>query len=294
MKDSVKKAESFITFRMPLQAEYISIQFASIHNQYQKEFSKWSTKSTRQKLIGIYWCKYVLRHFLMLFTVSAVIVMIFNPRLLEVSLPGFFLGGLIVLPVLLLCHYWPSYYFDFLPKLEMVKESFEELENDNMKKCRQAQLSNFALALVFYVIDKTSEINTLQCNDHSASLLMKLYGVDNGSLKKNLELIFGKKRHLPPRKFTEIHKRFDEASIFFENLQFTKGIQILRELEVKFQHWQFEKGRRRVSLKDIGEMKVKGLWQRHSPQRCCGHVYLFAGVPFGGTVVSKWNEVSRK
>jgi len=236
MKDSVKKAESFITFRMPLQAEYISIQFACIHYQYQKEFAKWSTKSTRQKLIGVYWCKYVLRHFLMLFTVSAVIVMIFNPRLLEVSLPGFFLGGLIVLPVLLLGHYWPSYYFDFLPKFEMVKESFEELENDNMKKCRQAQLSNFALALVFYVIDKTSEINTLQCNDHSASLLMKLYGVDNGSLKKNLELIFGKKRNLAPRKYTEIHNRFDEALIFFENLQFTKGIQILRELEVKFKH----------------------------------------------------------
>src|SRR5204863_3108146 len=142
MKDSVKKAESFITFHMPLQAEYISIQFASIHNQHQKEFSKWSTKSTRQKLIGIYWCKHVLRHFLMLFTVSAVIVVILNPRLLEFSLPGFFVAGLIVLPVLFLGHYWPNYYFDFLPKLEMVKESFEELQNDKMEKCRQAQLTN--------------------------------------------------------------------------------------------------------------------------------------------------------
>lgn len=36
-------------------------------------------------------------------------------------------------------------------------------------------------------------MNTLLCNDQSASLLMKLYGVDPGSLKKNLELIYGKK-----------------------------------------------------------------------------------------------------
>ena len=147
---------------------------------------------------------------------------------------GLFLGGLFVLPVLVISYYWPHYSYNFLPKLEMVKESFEESQNDKMEKCRQAQLSNFALALVFYVIDKTSAINTLQCNDRSAALLMKLYGVDNGSMKKNLELILGKKRELPPRKYTEIQNRFDEACAFFEDLQFKKGIQILRELEARF------------------------------------------------------------
>ena len=171
----------------------------------------------------------------MLFSLSAVIVLVLNPKLWGFSLPGFFVAGLIVIPVLFVSHYCPSYYFDFLPKLEMVKESFEELRNIKMEKCRQAQLSNFALALVFYVIDKTSAINTLQCNDQSAALLMKLYGVDNGSMKKNLELILGKKRQLPPRKYTEIQNRFDEACAFFEDLQFTKGIQILRELEARFQ-----------------------------------------------------------
>ncbi|MEP6728133.1 MAG: hypothetical protein ABJC98_20075 [Bacteroidota bacterium] len=220
---------------MPLQAEFISIQFASIHNRYQKEFSKWSTTSTRQKLIGIYWCKHVLRHSLILFSVSAGIVLVLNPALFRFSLPGFFVAGLIVCPVLFVGHYWPSYYFDFLPKLEMVKESFEESQNNEMEKCRQGQLSNFALALVFYVIDKTSAINTLQCTDRSGALLMQLYGVDNGSMKKNLELILGKKRQLSPRKYTEIQNRFDEACAFFEDLQFTKGIQILRELEAKFQ-----------------------------------------------------------
>lgn len=234
MKDLVKKAESFITFHMPLQAEYISIQFASIHHHHQKEFSKWSTTSTRQKLIGVYWYKHVLMHFLMLLSVSASLVMCLNPRLFRFCLPGFFVAGLIILPVLFVGHYLPNYYFDFLPKLEMAQASFEKVQNDKIEKCRQAQLSNFALSLVFYVIDKTSAINTLQCNDQSACLLMNLYGVDNGSMKKNLELILGKKRPLPSRKLTEIHNRFEEACAFFEDLQFPKGIQILKELEIKF------------------------------------------------------------
>ncbi|MEP6727289.1 MAG: hypothetical protein ABJC98_15830 [Bacteroidota bacterium] len=235
MKDLVKKAVSFITFSTPLQSGLISIQFASIHNRYEKRFSKWSTTSTRQKLIATFWLSHVLKHFLFLFILSDLFVFVANRQAISFLLPGTLLGSLLVMPVLLLFHYVPSYSYDFLPNLEMVKESFEESQNDKMEKCRQAQLSNFALALVFYVIDKTSAINTLQCTDRSAALLMKLYGVDNGSMKKNLELILGKKRQLSPRKYTEIQNRFDEACAFFEDLQFTKGIQILRELEAKFQ-----------------------------------------------------------
>lgn len=233
MKDLVKKAESFITFHVPLQAEYIGIQFASIHHHHQKEFSRWSTKSTRQKLIAIYWFKHVLRHCLMLLSASALIVLVINPTLWRYSLAGFFVAGLIILPVLFIGHYWPSYYFDFLPKLEMVKENFEALQNEQLEKCRQAQLSNFALALIFYTIDKTSGINILQCNDQTAELLTKLYGVDSGSMKKNLELILGKKRPLPPRKHTEIQNRFDEACSFLEDIHFPVGIQILQELRLK-------------------------------------------------------------
>jgi hypothetical protein len=161
--------------------------------------------------------------------------MVIKPAPITFYFPGLFLGGLFVLPALVICHYWPRYSYNFLPKLEMVKEAFEAIQNQNQEKCRQAQLSNFSLSLIFYVFDKTSGINTLQCNDQSAEFLMKLYGVDKGSMKKNLELIFGKKRQLPPRKYTEIQNRFDDACTFLEALQFTKGIQILKELEIKFQ-----------------------------------------------------------
>lgn len=77
-------------------------------------------------------------------------------------------------------------------------------------------------------------MNTLLCNDQSANLLMKLYGVDPGSLKKNLELIYGKKKYLLPRKQTEISNRFDEAIVFLEEIGFPKGGSILSELKKKF------------------------------------------------------------
>lgn len=72
-----------------------------------------------------------------------------------------------------------------MPRLETVKEAYERKQIEQLEKCRQAQLSNFALALVFYVFDKTSGMNRLQCNDQSAELLMKLYGIDPRKYKEN-------------------------------------------------------------------------------------------------------------
>lgn len=102
-----------------------------------------------------------------------------------------------------------------------------------IEKCRQAQLSNFSLVLVFYALDKSAGMNTLQCNDQSAELLMKLFGVDKGRVKKNLNLIIGKKRSHTPRKLTEIQNGFSEAYKFFDELKFSKGVRILEDLELR-------------------------------------------------------------
>jgi len=67
--------------------------------------------------------------------------------------------------------------------------------------------------------------------------LPSIYGVDQGSLKKNLELILGtssKRKNLSNRQRTEMKNRFTEAYEFFEMLQFQQGVQILQELEMKF------------------------------------------------------------
>ena len=235
MTDLVKKAESFITFHMPLQAEFISFQFGKVHGNYKSEHPNWSVSSTRQKLIASYWTDHVLKHFLGLFSLAALVVIIVSHPPVMLFLSGMFLAIAVVSPVLISFLYWPNYQSDFLPKLEMVKENFENVVNEELEKCRQAQLSNFALALIFYVFDKVSCINTLQYNDKYSELLMQLYGVDKGSLKKNLELILGRKRELPPRKHTEICNRIEEARTFLKNLQFPAGVKLLDDLERKFQ-----------------------------------------------------------
>jgi|ERR1035437_4977938 hypothetical protein len=235
MKDLVKRAKSFITFDFPLQTAYISAQFDNTHRKLQTEIPGWSTTATRQKLISNYWFTYVAGHFSIMFGLP--VLMIFLIQGFEHStfyLFSVLIVGLLSYPILYLFHYRPYFSSIFLPRLETIKETYERKQIEQLKKCRQAQLSNFALALVFYVFDKTTGMNTLQCNDQSAELLMKLYGVDPGSIKKSLAIIYGKKDKLTDRRLTEIKNRFEEAFTFFEEIKFPEGIQMLKKLEQKF------------------------------------------------------------
>jgi hypothetical protein len=148
-----------------------------------------------------------------------------------------FLAGLLSFSVMYFFLYRPYFGSVYLPRLETVKETYERKEFENLEKCRKTQLSNLALCLVFYVLDQTSEINTIQPNDQFAGILAKLYGVDRGSLKTNLELVLGgagKRNNITERKRTEIRNRFVEAYVFLEELNFNAGIQILEKLELKF------------------------------------------------------------
>ena len=83
---------------------------------------------------------------------------------------------------------------------------------------------------------KTNNLNQISCDDYSANLLRKLYGVDSGSLKKNLELILGtaKRKNMSERKITEIRNRFAETYEYLEALEFNAGIEKLKELEASF------------------------------------------------------------
>lgn len=238
MKSIVKKANSFISFDLPLEKAHISTQFASFHQKSQAHSPAWSTTATRQKLIAEYWYTYVIGHFAVLFALPALVITVIAGGLTQLPqyLASFIIAGLVsflVLYVAIYRHYFTAFY---LPLVETVKEEYECKTLEQLEKCRQAQLSNFALTLVFYAYDKASGANSLQCNDHYAGLLTQLFGVDPGSLKKNLELILGKRKELKVRKQTEIENRFKEAYALLEKLQFSKGVLILRELEAKFQH----------------------------------------------------------
>ncbi len=235
MKDLVKKVKSFVTFDLPLKTAYISTQFANTHKKLQTEIPGWSTTATRQKLISNYWFTYVAGHFALMFGLPVLVVLLWHgfgqPNFHMLSV---LIAGLLSYPILYLFHYRPYFSSIFLPRLETIKEAYERKQIEQLGKCRQAQLSNFALTLVYYVFDKTTGVNTLRCNDQSAELLMKLFGVDSGSIKKNLAIIYGKKDKLSGRRITEIKNRFDEAFTFLEEIHFVEGINLLKELEQKF------------------------------------------------------------
>lgn len=233
MKDLMKKVMSFITFEFALDKNCLSQQFAATHISQQKDFPEWSTTATRQKIIFRYWFELVLSHFALLFSLPALLLLAsnhFDTRYLSIV----FVAGILTYAVMFLFHYWPNFYSDFLPKLETIKETYERKQSQQLEKCKRAQLSNPALVLIYYVFDKVSGMNSLQCNDRYAQLLTKLYGVDQGSLKKNLELILGKKKNLSERKLTEIRNQFDEAKAFFEEIQFKEGLRVLNDLQQKF------------------------------------------------------------
>ncbi len=65
---------------------------------------------------------------------------------------------------------------------------------------------------------------------------MTLFGVDSGSIKKNLEILLvgGKRKDLTERRKTEFKNRFNEAYTFFEKIGSVDGVLKLKKLEVQF------------------------------------------------------------
>lgn len=237
MKDFMSRAITFLTFDTHLQAQQISLQFSQTHHKRLSEIDNWSTNATRQQLISNYWYTYVLGHFTILFSLSVGIILILGEnKQHDVFIASLFFACPLAYLVLYLFQYRPKFNSTYLPLLETVKEAYEKKQLEQVEKCRQTQLSNFSLALFFYVLTKTNNLNQISCDDHSANLLTTLYGVDSGSMKKNLELILGtsKKKTLTDRKITELKNRFNETYDFMETLHFRIGIIKLKEFEARF------------------------------------------------------------
>jgi len=213
MKEMMQRIMKFITFDSPLQADFISLKFASIYASQQSKLPLWNANSTRHKMISDYWFSSVIKHFLLLFTIAILITFIQTHKL--EMFPVLF-AGFISFVIIYFFHYKLFYTSIFLPNLEMIIEEYEQKLKDELRKCKQVQLSNFALVLIFYVFNQTNKMNSLSCDEKLASLLMKLYGIDAGSIKKNLELLVirNKRKTLTERKKTELKNRFTEAYLF--------------------------------------------------------------------------------
>ena len=235
MNDLVKKVKSFILFDFPLQVDMISNQFATTHNSYQKQFAHWNFTATRKKLISNFWLRLVLYHYFLILGLATLIIVPltqnWNSFLLSI-----FLGGPVSLFALLLFHYCPVYYSDFLPKLDTVIAEQESLRmvQEEVKKCKRSQFSIPTLTIIFYVFSKASNTPLLPSNDKSAELLNGLYGADKDKLKQNLSRLY-KVSKLSPKERTEMQKGIDTSRSFFEALSLVPARIILDQLELKIQ-----------------------------------------------------------
>jgi hypothetical protein len=235
MKDFVKMIRSFILFDSPLQVDVISAQFATTHDNYQKQFVHWNFTATRKKLISNFWLRLVLYHYFIILGLAAVIILPLTPNW-NVFLLSVFLGGTASLFTLILFHYGPTYYSDFLPKLDTViaEQESKRLVQEEVKKCKRSQFSIPTLTIIFYVFTKVSNTPMLPSNDKSAELLNCLYGADKDKLKQNLSRLY-KVSKLSPKERAEMQKGIDSARPFFEALSLTTAGRILDQLEVKIQ-----------------------------------------------------------
>lgn len=235
MNDIVKMIKSFLLFDLPLQEDVISNQFATTHDSYRKQFTHWSFTATRKKLISNFWLRLVLHHYFGILGLGAVIILPLMPNW-NCFLIAVFLGGIASLFTLILFHYGPVYYSDFLPKLDTVIAEQESLKmgKEEVKKCKRSQFSIPTLTIIFYVFSKTSNTPLLPSNDRSAELLNCLYGADKDKLKQNLSRLY-KVSKLSPKERAEMLKGIDTSRSFFDALSLPQAAVILDQLEVKIQ-----------------------------------------------------------
>lgn len=237
---NLRRIQSFATFDLPINYNYIYSRFHKTHEDYCSSYAVWPTTATRHKLISDYWGN-VLRHYLLLVGVSTLFVILTNSPLIFAK--GIQLGVLFMMGALA---YVPLYYFiyrptfndDFLPKLETAIMAYEGKEQAWLEKCKQDQLSNRALVLLFYVLEKTSKLSFLSPTDKCADQLHQIFGVSPKGMKNELELVFKKDKLVKPdsRHYLEVFKSFGEAYTLLEAMQFNEGVQHLKELELRLKN----------------------------------------------------------
>ncbi|NLR56945.1 hypothetical protein HGH93_02455 [Chitinophaga polysaccharea] len=234
---NLKRMQSFATFDLPVNYNYIYTKFRQTHEDYGSVYTFWPTAASRYKLISGYW-ENALRHYLLLVAVSSLFVVITNsPSIFWNSIQLSMLLIMATLAYIPIYHfvYRPTFNNDFLPKLETAIIAYEGKEQAWLDKCKQDQLSNRALVLLFYVLEKTSKLSFLSPTDRCADQLHQIFGVSPKGMKNELELIFKNDKLVKPdsRHYFEVFKSFGEAYDLLESIEFNEGVQHLKELELR-------------------------------------------------------------
>lgn len=230
----LKKVQSFLTFDHS-RIDLVQRRFQQIHDKRRATIPNWPHIATRHKIVSDFWFRSIIHYASIAATVILILLII--DLFSTITLLYFFpLCAFIIYIPLYLLVYRPIYFIEFLPRLEIVIKEQEDAEKSWAAKCKQEQLSIRGLVLFYYIFDKCAEVNYLTPSDKSASLLLKIFGVSQKGLKNELDLLYKKEKRakIEQRKQTEIAKSFEEVYAIFEEMQFPKGIQMLKELEIRF------------------------------------------------------------
>src|ERR1035438_2824763 len=149
MPSALQEFKHFMTLDLPLSESRIRDLFMSTHSSYQEKSTYWSVDATRKKVITEFWSRQVLLHFSIILGITTLIVLPFFNNW-PTALVSVFIGGSISVATIFFFNYWPSYYSDFLPKLDTIRSEEKKLQQaaDDMKRCKRTQFPIAALTIV--------------------------------------------------------------------------------------------------------------------------------------------------
>jgi len=230
---NLRRIVSFITRQHALDINTIRSLFITEHDKNLQLQPAWNPQATRRMVIADYWFREALMHFGMIMGVAVVFTLpLYNSWL--TLLASILLASLPALFSLTAFIYFPSFFYGFLPKLEVILGEQEKLalQAEETKKCKRTQFQAPTLIIIYYVHSKISSTPLLPANDQSAGLLNKLYGSDKDKLKQNLSRLY-RLSSLSARERVEMLKGINSARGFFESLNYPPAQKILNVLELK-------------------------------------------------------------
>lgn len=230
---NLRSITSFITREHTLDINTIRSLFIAEHERHLELNPTWNFKATRISVIGTYWFREVLMHFGLILATS-VLLTLTHCNSWRSLFAAILIGGLPALFSLTAFIYFPSFYWNFLPQLEVITGEQEKLtiQVAETTKCKRTQFQAPTLIIIYYVNSKINNTPLLPANDQSATILNKLYGSDKDKLKQNHSRLY-RIPDLSAKERAEMLKGVECARSFFKETGNTNSAKILDELELK-------------------------------------------------------------
>jgi hypothetical protein len=230
---NLKRLISFITREHKLDINNIRRLFTTEQEKYLQIHPAWNSKASRRILCASYWFRETLLHFGVVLGIALIFTIHHYSSWLALFV-SILIGGLPAFFCLTAFIYLPSFFYNFLPKLEVVSAEQEKLaaQGQETNKCKRTQFQAPTLIVIYYANCKISGTPLLPANDSSAKLLNKLFGSDKDKLKQNLSRLY-KISSLSPKERAEMLKGVENARSFYIDSGHTNTLKILDELEFK-------------------------------------------------------------